>query len=64
MKNDWPCKCDHKFIEHDGRYLITTFRMGNFMIQGNEYIKQCPCYKYNPISNLEYLESKNETKLP
>lgn len=46
IKNEWPCKCGH----------VTHHAVGN-----PKYYK-CKCVWYVPMTNLEYLEWKNETQ--
>lgn len=45
---NWPCKCGH--VDHHDDWA------------GAQCKSKCICTWYRPMSNLEYLEFKNETQ--
>jgi hypothetical protein len=60
--NDLPCNCCHSKAEHHvfSRYDDIANRFYSWCMY-SEY-GACPCDAYTPMTNLEYLEFKNDAK--
>jgi hypothetical protein len=65
MKDNFPCKCGHYFVEHE-RGKWPEFREDKDMQNGcfvtvDLLGAYCPCMEYKP-DNLKYLEKIYESK--
>lgn len=69
---DWPCKCNHTYEDHGVAFghtptrkpcLVTAsgIRSEYSLRPQDPYIDECE--DFDPVSNLEYLESKHGTNL-
>jgi hypothetical protein len=54
------CKCGHRFYKHGHYPLDWPYCKGKKVPQYSP--NHCPCRDYEPVGNLEYLESEYEKR--